>query len=184
MLGIYSQLKIKKRLKVIGIDIQRPFSPFDTSHLEACPPIYIGPGAWFSLRGKLKIGRGTIIGPRLKVHTSNHRWEGMMLPYDDKYLVKDVVIGENVWIGADVSIMAGVKIGEGAVIAACACITKDVPPLALVGGVPAKVIKYRDANQYNELKNRNAIYLDLKMAGKTVLNDDERCIYCDIQKMK
>lgn len=38
LLGIYSQLKIKKRLKVIGIDIQRPFSPFDTSHLEACPP--------------------------------------------------------------------------------------------------------------------------------------------------
>ena len=56
---------------------------------------------------------------------------------------KAVVIGNDVWIGAYVSILPGVHIGDGAVIAAGAVVTKDVEPYAIVGGVPAKVIRYR-----------------------------------------
>jgi len=55
----------------------------------------------------------------------------------------DFVIENDVWIGNDVSIKPGVTIGNGAVVAAHAVVTKDVPPYAIVGGVPAKVIKYR-----------------------------------------
>lgn len=54
-----------------------------------------------------------------------------------------VIIGNDVWIGAGAKILAGVKIGDGAIVAAGACVTKDVPPYAIVGGVPARVIKYR-----------------------------------------
>ena len=52
-------------------------------------------------------------------------------------------IGNDVWIGAKSTIMDGVTIGDGAIVAACSLVTKDVPPYAVVGGVPAKVIKYR-----------------------------------------
>lgn len=55
----------------------------------------------------------------------------------------DIVVDDDVWIGHGATIMSGVHIGQGAVIAAGAVVTKDVPPYAIVGGVPAKVIKYR-----------------------------------------
>ena len=66
-------------------------------------------------------------------------------PYEDSPLRdnRPVVIGNDVWIGANVCIMPGVHIGDGAVLAAGAVISKDVDPYAIVGGVPAKVIKYR-----------------------------------------
>lgn len=57
----------------------------------------------------------------------------------------DIVVGDDVWIGCGATILSGVHIGQGAVIAAGAVVTKDVPPYAVVGGVPAKVIKYRFA---------------------------------------
>ncbi len=55
----------------------------------------------------------------------------------------DIVVDDDVWIGYGVIVMSGVHIGQGAVIAAGAVVTKDVPPYAIVGGVPSKVIKYR-----------------------------------------
>ena len=171
----FKQFAIARKLNKNGLEIHIPFSDFNHQNLIFSPPVYIGPNSWLQLRGKLIIESGTIIGPRFKVHTSNHHWQGSMLPYDDKYIVKDVVIKQNVWIGADVTVMPGVVIGEGAVVAACSCVTKDVPSMALVGGCPAKIIKYRDTNQYDKLKEEGKIYLELKQQGKTIQNEDERC---------
>ena len=55
----------------------------------------------------------------------------------------DTIIADGCWIGSRAMIMQGVKLGEGAVVATGAVVTKDVPPYAIVGGVPAKIIKYR-----------------------------------------
>ena len=170
------QKRICAELKKRGVEMHLPFDDFDIRNLITDAPVYIGPNASLQLRGKLYIGAGSIIGPRFKVHTSNHRWRGEMLPYDDVYEVKNVRIGANVWIGADVSIMAGVEIGEGAIVAACACVTKNVPPMALVGGCPARIIAYRDAEIYQRLKEEGKIYLSMKAAGKTRIQDEERCI--------
>lgn len=61
--------------------------------------------------------------------------------------ISEVVIGNDVWIGMRVIIMPGVKIGNGVVIGAGAVVTKDVPDFAIVGGVPAKIIRYRNSNE-------------------------------------
>lgn len=60
---------------------------------------------------------------------------------------KPIEIGSDVWIGAKVIIMDGISIGHGAVVAAGAVVTKDVPPYAIIGGVPAKIIKYRFSDE-------------------------------------
>ena len=61
----------------------------------------------------------------------------------DAFSKGDIIVDDDVWIGYGATIMSGIHIGQGAVVAAGAVVTKDVPPYAIVGGVPAKVIKYR-----------------------------------------
>jgi acetyltransferase-like isoleucine patch superfamily enzyme len=55
----------------------------------------------------------------------------------------DIIIGNDVWIGMETTILGGVTIGSGAIIGACSVITKDVPPYAIVAGNPARIVKYR-----------------------------------------
>lgn len=56
---------------------------------------------------------------------------------------KDVIIDKDVWVGCNVTLLAGVKIGRGGIVAAGAVVNKSTPPYAIVGGVPAKVLKFR-----------------------------------------
>lgn len=66
---------------------------------------------------------------------------------------KTVIIGNDVWIGDEARLMEGIRIGNGAIVAAGAMVTKDVPPYAIVGGVPAKIIRYRfDDSQIKKLE--------------------------------
>ena len=74
----------------------------------------------------------------------------------DDYESPPVTIGNDVWIGTHAIIMGGVTIGNGAVIAAGSVVTKVVPPFAIVGGVPAKLIKYRFSEETISLIERSA----------------------------
>ena len=91
-------------------------------------------------------------------------------PYD--YLtIKDCLINDDVWIGANAIILRGVKIGIGAVIGAGAIVTKDVPNFSVVAGVPARVIKYRfDIKKQNAILNSKWWEYDLKKANKIINN--------------
>ncbi|NHN89187.1 CatB-related O-acetyltransferase [Acetobacter conturbans] len=109
----------------------------------------------------LEIGRFCSIGPNVTLILGNHRsdlvttypfktlahfWPTASEGQDDHTSRGDIVIGHDVWIGANATVLSGVTVGCGAIIAANALVTKSVPPYAIVGGNPAKVIKYRFAS--------------------------------------
>lgn len=88
-------------------------------------------------------------------HISTYPFQVYFMGADREAISKgDIIVKDDVWIGRNALIMSGVNIGQGAVIAAGAVVTKDVPPYAIVGGVPARVIRYRFEEEIiNELVN-------------------------------
>lgn len=93
----------------------------------------------------IEIGKFTMIGPNCYFYTYDHGIQPdqpmAMQPWSSKGGIK---VDEDVWIGVGSTILDGVHIGKGAIVAAGSVVTKDVPDYAVVGGVPAKVIKMRE----------------------------------------
>ncbi len=91
------------------------------------------------------IGRDVMMGPEVVILAANHNYDNLSVPMRLQGEQRDhVTIGDDVWLGARAVILPGVSIGSGAVVAAGAVVTRDVAPLAIVGGNPARVIRYRD----------------------------------------
>ena len=114
--------------------------------------VHIGDNAYFKTDGEIHIGDNCHFSRNITIYSVNHNYQGKVLPYDNTNIKKKVVIGKNVWLGMNVNIIPGVEIGEGAIIGMGSTVTKDVPPLAIVGGNPAKVIKFRDKEHYDNLE--------------------------------
>lgn len=100
--------------------------------------VFINMGCKFQDQGGIFIGNGTLIGHNCMMATINHEPDPARRA---SMTFRPIHIGRNVWIGANVTITPGVTIGDGAIIAAGAVVTKDVEPLTVVGGIPAKFIK-------------------------------------------
>ena len=148
----------KKRLKSCGnnVTICSGTRILIAKNISIGNNVRIGEKSRISGIGGLTIGNNVSLGPEVLIWTSNHNYDNPeMLPYDGKSKSKPVKIEDNVWIGARVCITPGITIGEGAVVAMGAVVTKDVPPCAVVGGNPAKVLKYRNIEKYNKLKAEN-----------------------------
>lgn len=109
--------------------------------------------------GSVTIGDYFHCGHNITILTTSHNiFNYTKIPYDEKRIDRSVVIGDFVWFGDNVMINPGVKIGEGAIVFAGSVVTKDVPPLALVGGNPAKIIRYRDKDLFYRLKDEKKFF--------------------------
>ena len=95
--------------------------------------------------GEVYIGNNVLIAPHCIIASGNHDYKQLEVPMKFAGILTKgpIIIGNDVWIGANVTILDGVKIGDGAVIAANSCINKNVEPYSIYGGVPAKKIGQR-----------------------------------------
>lgn len=108
--------------------------------------------------GDIYIGNNFHSGKGVKLISANHNYEGEKIPYDKTFVKKNIIIEDNVWLGINVIIIGSVHIGEGAIVGAGSVVTKDVPKCAIVGGNPAKILKYRNIDNYEKLKKEKAFH--------------------------
>lgn len=135
--------------QLIGKQVDTTFAMFPPFYTDCGKNIHVGKnvfinsGCRFQDQGGITIGDGVLIGHNVVLATLNHD----MNPRKRSTLhPAPITIGNDVWIGANATVLPGVTIGDGAVIAAGAVVTKDVPSNVIVGGVPAKIIKKIETN--------------------------------------
>jgi acetyltransferase-like isoleucine patch superfamily enzyme len=148
--------------------------------------VYIHPSTEIYGRNNLEIGEHCWIGPKclieagvakIKLHkyiavaygsiliTNNHKYdEGDFIPFGLVYSSLPIEVDDFVWIGARSIILGGIKIEEGAIVGAGSIVTKSIPPLAIVAGNPAKIVGWRNKENYQKLKK------DCKFFGLQYLN--------------
>lgn len=97
------------------------------------------------MSGPVRIGNDVMIGPDVIILTLSHRFDRLDVPMrvQGSREAEPVVISDDVWIGTRAIILPGVSVGRGAIVGAGAIVTRDVPEYAIVGGNPARIIKYR-----------------------------------------
>lgn len=107
-----------------------------------------GIGMYSEMHGAIRIGNNVMMGHYCLFYSRNHAHNRTDIPMINQGFeeVRPVIIGNDVWIGSRVTILPGVHIGNGCVLAAGSVITKDAPPNTIIAGNPAKVVKQRDRN--------------------------------------
>lgn len=137
-------------LSFVGVKMDGPVRFYPGFHIRAPKGIHIGsnvsigPGVLLDGRKGLEIGNSAVIAYDAIIWTLNH-------DYNDVHFVgkgAPVKIGSYAWVCSRSVILPGITVGEGAVVATGAVVTKDVPPYTIVGGIPAKVIGTREVKNY------------------------------------
>ena len=121
-----------------SLHVNLPFYSDFGRHMRIGKNVFINSGAMFTDLGGITLEDNVLIAPRVTILTVNHpenpaKRRGLIL--------KPVIIRKNAWIGAGATILPGVTVGENAIVAAGAVVSKDVPANTIVGGIPAKVLK-------------------------------------------
>ena len=130
--------------QITGKPVDDSFALFPPFHTDCGKNITVGKNVFinacccFQDQGGITIGDGCLIGHGVVLATINH---GFPSEHRKDNCPAAIHVGQNVWIGSSATILPGVTVGDGAIIAAGAVVTKDVPANVIVGGVPAKVIE-------------------------------------------
>jgi maltose O-acetyltransferase len=144
-------LLYKPFLKKLGskVFIEKNFLCSGMKHIEIDSYTYINHDVEIDAQyASVKIGKYVMLAPFVYIGTKNYGYKDHQQPMGkQQYIARNVEIADDVWVGTKAVILPGIKVGRGAIIAAGAIVTKDVPPFAIVGGVPAKLIKYRFDNK-------------------------------------
>lgn len=134
--GLYSDL--------LGRKLPASTNIMSPSQIDFGKNVHLGEGVFINHNltlmsiGGVTIGDGSFIGPNVSIVTDNHDMEDILV-----LRCQPVVIGRKVWVGEGVKIMPGVTVGDNALLASGAVVTKDVPANAIVGGNPAKLIRMK-----------------------------------------
>lgn len=154
-------LAADRLLRGIGMTALRPlfrrcgrnvrFDPrgvYSFGNIEIGSDVFIGRGAMLSSEKSIRIGNKVMIGPGLAIMGGDHNFAvpgRCMFDVHEKRETddRDVVIEDDVWIGARVTILKGVTLGTGSVVAAGSVVTRDVAPYTIAGGVPARLLRAR-----------------------------------------
>lgn len=205
MFGIKCIRRLPGMKKILGYRFKKKWKKKNTDNFTTVgkytfdtSKVLVGKGTYGELNvlqfettcSKLIIGNYCSIAPEVVFMTDGeHSYKNISTyPFATRYFNKsidtlskgDIIIGDDVWIGYGALIMSGVNIGQGAVIAAGAVVTKDVPPYAIVGGVPANVIKYRfDKNIIDEL-----LSLDYKKFSINDIEQNLNKLYCELDNIE
>lgn len=136
---------LKKILRHVGNNVNiRPNIKFAIgSNISIGDNSGIGDRCFLQDIGSINIGADVLMAPEVMIYTSNHEMRKDELIRKQGIKISEVIIEDDVWIGARAIILPGVRISKGAVVAAGAVVAKDVAPFSIVGGVPAKVLGFR-----------------------------------------
>lgn len=132
--------------KLEDVRILMPFTCDFGNRVKFGKGVFINHSAILSASGGIEFEDGIMAAPGLKIATINHDMYDRHLTYT----YGKVIVKKNAWLGLNITICPGVTIGKYAVVAAGAVVTKDVPDYAVVGGVPAKVIKMLDPDKMKD----------------------------------
>lgn len=131
-----------------GVAIQRDFTGYFVGRVEIGEGVYINRGVYLDARHDVRIGRHCLIAEGVSIHDADHEFgpsAGAVGGQSSRHFsVAPIHIGDNVWIGTKATILKGVTIGDNAVIAAHAVVTRDVPANSVAAGVPARIVKQWD----------------------------------------
>lgn len=126
------------------LGLGRNITFYNPSCMEIGDDVYIAYGCWFNATGGIRVSDEVLFGPYGVIVTSNHTKSEASYRFGPSQ-IEPISIGKGSWIAAHVTILAGVNIGDGVLVAANSVVNKSIQNHQIVGGVPAKVL--RDVNQ-------------------------------------